>query len=196
MGFIFVVGGVRSGKSRFAEELAGRIGDDVLYVATAGTTTPQGTIDEEMTRRIARHRARRPAGWVTLEEPLDVAGAVKKWLKRHGLPDVVLVDCLTLLLSNWLLNAGEGQSAEADVMARVDELTAFLTEMPCPAIVVSNETGAGIVPTSALGRAFRDLSGMANQQMAARAKEVYVTIAGIPVNIKKLDARLKWRDGP
>lgn len=194
MGLVFVVGGVRSGKSRFAEQLAARAGERVVYVATARMTTREGAVDEEMVDRIERHRKRRPADWITLEEPVDVPGALSAWLRDNEPPAAVLLDCLTLLLTNWLLADEFDAARERVILERVESLATYMDSLPCPAIVVSNETGAGIVPATSLGRTFRDLSGLANQCMATRAKEVYVTLAGIPVDIKALDARSNWRD--
>lgn len=194
MGLVLVIGGARSGKSRFAEQLAARAGERVLYVATAKRTTHDGAIDEEMVDRIERHRGDRPAGWVTLEEPTDVIGALTEWLQHNEPPDAILLDCLTLLLTNWLLGDGGETAVEDDVLERVEQLAEYLDGLPFPAIVVSNETGSGIVPMSSLGRLFRDVSGFANQRVAAGAREVYAAVAGIPVEIKALDARLNWRD--
>lgn len=190
-----VTGGVRSGKSRFAEELASQSGLRVLYVATA--PNPATETDPEMTERIRRHRERRPPTWSTLEEPLQVEKAVREWLTLHEPPDALLLDCLTLLVSNWLLdlwpaerNADEQARVSNAILERARATAGFLAHLPFPVIAVTNEVGWGVVPAHPLGRAFRDLAGLVNQVLAARARKVYVVWAGIPVEIKALDARL------
>ncbi len=177
---IFVLGGARSGKSTFAERVAAELGGPVLYVATgiAG--------DAEMAERIRLHREQRPAGWRTVEEPVNVARATQGAL--GGARTVVFED-LTLLLSN--LMAGPDQtSAEIDGLevraaeeAAGEEL-ALLMQLPAHVVVVSNEVGLGLVPGNALGRAFRDALGRLNQAAAARADEVHFLVAGIPTRIK------------
>jgi len=193
MPLTLILGGVRSGKSRWAEELAGRCGLPILYVATASPHDPvSGDTDTEMQDRIRRHRSRRPPDWITLEEPSDVVGAVDGWCRRHGPPAAVLIDCLTLLLSNWLL-AGEAaedpQHAVDGLLPRIEATAERLAALPCPVFVVSNEVGWGIVPERPLARAFRDLAGLANQIFAARAQQVYVVWAGLPVEVSALTAR-------
>ncbi|MEM9223037.1 MAG: bifunctional adenosylcobinamide kinase/adenosylcobinamide-phosphate guanylyltransferase [Pseudomonadota bacterium] len=163
---ILVLGGARSGKSRYAEHLASKSGRPVTYVATAGPPR-----DAEMTARIAAHQARRPEHWTTVEVATDLAEAVA------GLRSVVLVDCLTLWLTNVLL-------AERDLEAEVDALVAALGTRSGAIIAVSNEVGEGIVPANALGRRFRDLQGMLNQRVAASATDVVKVVAGCAVIIK------------
>lgn len=176
---ILILGGARAGKSAFAQRLARERGGDVLYVATAEAG------DEEMAARIAAHRATRPASWRTLEAPRDVAAAVAA---TPGSYATVLVDCLTLLVSNLLLaHEAEGDAA---LSSRIDgELDAQLARFdagPATWIVVSNEVGLGLVPPTPLGRRYRDLLGRANQRFAARADRVYLLVAGLPVEIKAL----------
>lgn len=176
---ILILGGARAGKSAFAQRLARERGGDVLYVATAEAG------DEEMAARIAAHRATRPSSWRTLEAPRDVAAAVAT---TPGSYATVLVDCLTLLVSNLLLaREAEGDAA---LSSRIDgELDAQLARFdagPATWIVVSNEVGLGLVPPTPLGRRYRDLLGRANQRFAARADRVYLLVAGLPVEIKAL----------
>lgn len=166
-----VVGGARSGKSRFAEELALATGLAPVYVATAGVH------DEEMRARVLDHRSRRDARWTTVEVLLDLAGA----LDAESTPKrVVLVDCLTLWLTNVLIGGG-------DVEAAIDELLTALGRVKGPVILVSNEVGSGIVPDNAISRAFRDHQGRLNQKIAALAHRVTLVVAGLPLDLKKAD---------
>jgi adenosyl cobinamide kinase/adenosyl cobinamide phosphate guanylyltransferase len=161
-----VIGGARSGKSRHAESLMAALPPPWIYVATAQA------LDAEMTERIAAHRARRGAGWTTVEAPRDLAGA----LAAAG-PNPMLIDCLTLWLSNLLL-------AAADCDAEIDRLDQALAQATAPVVLVSNEVGLGIVPDNALARRFRDLQGVLNQRVAARAAKVVLMVAGLPLNLK------------
>jgi adenosylcobinamide kinase / adenosylcobinamide-phosphate guanylyltransferase len=161
-----VLGGARSGKSRYAESLVTAIPGPWIYVATAEAR------DAEMAERIAAHQARRGAGWRTLETPRDIVGA----LTAHGTTPL-LVDCLTLWLANALL-------ASADVDAEIERLEAALEQGSAPLVLVANEVGFGIVPDNALGRRFRDLQGLLNQRIAARADRVVLVVAGLPLTIK------------
>lgn len=180
-----ILGGVRSGKSRFGQELAHRLGnDDVLFVATAESR------DEEMERRIVKHRQSRPDTWRTLEQPLRTGNAIQVC---ELLPKVVLVDCLTLLVSNVLLenesdlDRPEGIAAIEDRMhAEVEDLIAVAKNHGSHLIVVSGEVGMGLVPENALGRLFRDMLGWSNQQLSASANSTYIMVAGLPVNVSSL----------
>lgn len=163
-----ILGGARSGKSRFAEGLATQSGLARAYVATAQA------FDDEMAERIAHHRARRDAAWTTLDAPLDLTEALAQ---AAGDSRIVLVDCLTLWLSNVLL-------AGRDVEAEIDALVSALPRLAGPAILVSNEVGSGIVPENALGRAFRDHQGRLNQRVAAVADRVTLVVAGLPLDLK------------
>ena len=168
----FVIGGCRSGKSRFALKLAESLPQTPrVYVATC---RPE---DEEMRRRVARHQTERGNRWLTEEVPVHLAEAVLKLRAEAG---VILVDCLTLWVSNLMLAEGTA----AAVAAAADELVGSLTPDGCPVVVVSNEVGTGIVPENALARAYRDAVGSVNQQMAACADTVVHMVAGIPVAIK------------
>jgi adenosylcobinamide kinase/adenosylcobinamide-phosphate guanylyltransferase len=164
---VLVLGGARSGKSRHAEALVESWPAPWTYIATAEA------FDAEMAARIAEHRARRPTGWETLEAPRDLPAALA------GVPPArpVLVDCLTLWLSNLLL-------AERDLEAEGERLAAALAQRAGPVVLVSNEVGWGIVPETPLGRRFRDAQGRLNQRMAAVADRVVLVVAGIPVAIK------------
>jgi adenosylcobinamide kinase/adenosylcobinamide-phosphate guanylyltransferase len=162
-----VIGGARSGKSRYAESLIMRVAPPWLYVATAQP------LDNEMAARIAAHRARRDAGWHVAETPRDVAGAVA--VAPAG--SAVLVDCLTLWLSNLML-------AEVDIAAETERLDAVLARATGPVVLVSNEVGLGIVPDNVLARRFRDAQGVLNQRMAARADRVVLMVAGLPLVVK------------
>jgi len=166
-GLTLVLGGARSGNSRFAEDLLTRLPAPWLYIATAQA------LDDEMQARIAHHRARRPDGWETVEVPLDLAPALDA--VAQGRP--VLIDCLTLWLSNLLL-------AGRDVEAETDRLAATLARARGPWVVVANEVGLGIVPDNPLARRFRDAAGRLNQRAAAAADRVVLTVAGLPVEVK------------
>lgn len=174
-----VLGGVRSGKSRFAQDLATRLGgDDVLFVATAEAG------DGEMARRIDHHRKARPSAWKTLECPLGTGQAIAE---TKILPRVVLIDCLTLLVSNVICDghddAGGMDANESRVFAEVDALIDLSVNYPATNfVVVSGEVGSGIVPEHALGRLFRDLLGLANQRLAASATATYWMVAGLAIN--------------
>ncbi len=169
-----VLGGVRSGKSRYAEALGAGLGR-VVFVATATAG------DEDMRAKIARHRAGRPADWTTVEEPLRMRDA----LARAGKADLVIVDCLTLWASNALHAAGEDRAALA---RQINDLCAGLGECASPVVLVSNEVGSGIVPDHPLGRRFRDVLGEVNQRVAALADEVVLLVAGLPLFLKRAGA--------
>ena len=167
-----VTGGARSGKSRFAEKLAEGYAPQRGYIATGQAG------DAEMAERIARHRGRRGSDWETVEEPLELAGAIAR---IDGTYSVVLVDCITLWLSNMLFHC-EGGASEA--LQRVVSFTESFPAFSTPLVIVTNEVGMGIVPEHPLARSFRDLAGEANELIAARADEVYVTISGMPLKLK------------
>lgn len=162
-----IVGGAASGKSRHAERLVEAAARPMIYVATAQA------FDDEMNAKIRDHQARRGEGWTTVEAPLDLASA----LSDAPADSVVLVDCLTLWLSNHLL-------AETDLAAEETRMLDALTTCPAPVVAVSNEVGAGIVPNNALARRFRGAQGKLNQAVAARADLVVTVIAGLPLTLK------------
>jgi adenosylcobinamide kinase / adenosylcobinamide-phosphate guanylyltransferase len=163
-----VLGGARSGKSRYAERLITALPPPWIYVATA---EPR---DAEMAERIALHRARRGTGWQTVEAPYEVAVA----LATTAAGAAVLVDCLTLWLSNRML-------AGADVDAEIDRFEAALDRRAGPVVLVSNEVGFGIVPDNPLARRFRDLQGGLNQRLAARAGRLVLVVAGLPLVVRE-----------
>lgn len=163
-----VLGGARSGKSRYGEALVRSVGSG-LYLATAEAG------DAEMAERIRHHRDRRGAGWETVEEPLALAAA----LRRHAAPGrPILVDCLTLWLSNLM-------AADRDPAAETQALATALGDLAGPVVLVSNEVGLGLVPTTPLGRAFRDEAGRLNQAIAAVADRAVFMVAGLPLVLKE-----------
>jgi adenosylcobinamide kinase / adenosylcobinamide-phosphate guanylyltransferase len=161
-----VLGGARSGKSRFAESVISKGPPPWTYIATAEAG------DQEMAERIAAHRARRTGEWQTVEVPHDLAGALVR-IERGA----VLVDCLTLWLSNRVL-------AAAHVGAEIESLEKAVATRKTPLVLVANEVGLGIVPDNALARRFRDLQGSLNQRMAVHADRVVLMVAGLPLFIK------------
>lgn len=176
---VLVLGGARSGKSAFAQRLADELGDGrVIFVATAQA------LDEEMAERIRRHRRDRPAHWRTVEAPRQVADRLAAaWRDERA----VLLDCLSLLVSNVVLSLGESaglQAVEEEVKRELDGLEALFRSRPASWVIVSNEVGLGVVPPYPAGRLFRDVLGRANQRMAARADEVWLLVAGLPLRLK------------
>jgi len=159
-----LLGGARSGKSALAVEIGRRHGGGVTFLATSPT------IDGDLTARIARHRAERPAGWATIEEPLDVAGALAAAPRDH----LVLVDCLTLWVNN-LVHRGDSDAA---VEALSSTTAAAAADRPAPTVVITNEVGLGVHPETDLGRRYRDLLGRVNQQWARAADVALVLVAG------------------
>jgi adenosylcobinamide kinase/adenosylcobinamide-phosphate guanylyltransferase len=165
-----VLGGARSGKSRHAEALARATGFERIYIATAEA------FDAEMTERIAHHRTQRAGdGWTTVEAPLDLPRQLRQ---QAGPARVVLVDCLTLWLSNLMLGDHPLAPAEAALIAALEAADG-------PVILVSNEVGLGLVPETPLGRAFRDAQGRLNQRLAALAERVQFIAAGLPLTLKE-----------
>lgn len=160
-----MLGGARSGKSRYAEALITRLPSPWVYFATAQA------FDDEMRARIAEHRARRAAEWRTVEAPLALPDAL-----RNAGNAPVLVDCLTLWLTNLILADADLAAAEASLDAALDRAA--------PTVLVSNEVGLGIVPDNALARRFRDHAGRLHQRLAARADRVVFTVAGLPLFVK------------
>jgi adenosylcobinamide kinase / adenosylcobinamide-phosphate guanylyltransferase len=178
-----VLGGVRSGKSAFAEDLARACGTPVLYVATAQVS------DAEMEERVRRHRQRRPAEWTTLEEPHNLAGALGRALNGANAPPSVLVDSLDVWVSNLLLRHEDRDAAELEslVLGQVEQAVEVAQGSAAGVILVSSEVGLSLVPPNALGRRFQDLLGLVNQRVAAAATHVYLVVAGIPVPVKPAD---------
>jgi len=165
-----VLGGARSGKSRFAEGLVAGAGREPVYLATGQA------FDDEMRQRIAEHRARRPAPWRTVDAPLELSPAIAA---EASSTTAILVDCLTLWVTNLLL-------AERDMAGEREALVQTLRDLPRDArvVLVSNEVGLSIVPDNALARAFRDEAGLLHQAVAAVADEVHLVVAGLAVRIK------------
>lgn len=171
---LLLIGGARSGKSRYAQKLAEESGKAPVLIATAAAG------DAEMAARIAKHQADRGAHWRTVEEKIDVAGA----LCREAAPEtIVVVDCLTLWLSNLML-------ASYDVEAARETLAGSVASLAGPAVFVSNEVGLGIVPEGELGRAFRDAQGRLNQRLAEACERVVLIAAGLPLQLKPNAVRL------
>jgi adenosylcobinamide kinase/adenosylcobinamide-phosphate guanylyltransferase len=164
---VLVGGGARSGKSRYALQLARRHGPRLVFLATAEP------LDKEMEVRIARHRAERPTEFSTIEEPLEIGRAI-----RSAEADAIVVDCLTLWLSNVMLSFGR------DIDADIESVAEAVSSSPATVILVTNEVGAGIIPENTLGRDFRDRSGILNQRMAAVSDEVYWMVFGCPMRVK------------
>jgi adenosylcobinamide kinase/adenosylcobinamide-phosphate guanylyltransferase len=161
-----VLGGARSGKSRYAESLIAVLPPPWIYVATAQA------LDAEMAARISAHRARRGAGWTTVEAPRELAAT----LTAHATVPI-LVDCLTLWLSNLMM-------ADAEIDGEIDRLDRALAKATAPVALVANEVGSGIVPDNALARRFRDQQGLLNQRIAAQADHVVLMVAGLPLSLK------------
>lgn len=178
--FIFITGAARSGKSFFAEKMAARLKGEVTYIATCVPA------DDEMRDRVARHQSRRPQSWRTIEEDLEPARVIKDF-DQPG--NIFLLDCLTLLVSNLILQPGE-ERGEEEVLERIAELARVSYESASHVIIVSNEVGWGIVPGDPLSRLYRDIIGRANQKMALSADEAYLTVAGIPIELKALAANI------
>jgi adenosylcobinamide kinase/adenosylcobinamide-phosphate guanylyltransferase len=165
---VLVIGGQRSGKSRFAEELVARSGRRPVYIATATAG------DDEMAARIAAHRERRGDAWMAIEAPLNLPAA----LGRAAAGDAaVLVDCLTLWLANLI-------AAERDIAAESEALVAALSAADCPVVVVTNEVGAGVIPDNALARRYADALGTLNQLVAEAVGRVVLIAAGRPLLVK------------
>ncbi len=176
---VFVLGGARSGKSAYAEARATRTGRGVRYVATAAEPGAEGTPDDpEFSDRIAVHRARRPAHWLTVEPGLDLADTV-----REAGDDCLIIDCLTLWLTR-LFHPPGGPGPVPGWTGYLDAFEAALSHARAPVLIVSNEIGLGVVPLGAETRRFVDELGRLNQRIAACADEVIMMVAGIPVQVK------------
>lgn len=168
----YITGGARSGKSRYAQSLAEACPGPLLYVATAGIH------DAEMAERVRLHQADRADRWSTLEEPLWLAERLPAASAGQG---ALLLDCVTLWLTNLLFHHGE---EVAPVLAEVDRFIATLAQLQAPLFLVSNEVGAGIVPDHPLGRLFRDLAGTVNQRLAAVSDQAWLVVSGLPLRLK------------
>jgi len=175
---IFLLGGARSGKSYYAETWAKDHGDQVLYVATAEA------FDDDMKERVAHHQHDRPAHWQTLEAPRQTYQHIANFPTGY---DTVLLDCVTFLTSNILLELSESATqteANNAVLNQIDALLDVYDSSDATWLMVSNEVGMGVVPPTQLGRFFRDMLGRANQRIAQRADEVLLLVAGLPWKLK------------
>ena len=168
---ILITGGCRSGKSRYAVDLAKELNKKTVYIATMTFK------DAEMKERIKAHQKARPAEWQTVEEGKDIDTIL---MNLNGLCDVVLLDCLTMMTSNLLLELND----EKKVIQQIESLLKVIDDSDMTVLVVTNEVGSGIVPDKKLGRNFRDLAGCVNQLFAQAADEVYLMVAGIGLKIK------------
>ena len=179
---ILLLGGARSGKSTYAQELAKKMSPKVLFVATADAG------DEDMRRRIGNHKLKRPPGWRTLEATAGIGKAVEKEIKDA---EVVVIDCITLLIGNLFgyfdeksFDTIEDSLIEKEINREVDDLLKYLRQAQASFIIVTNEVGLGIVPDNRMGRLYRDFLGSVNRQLAREADEVYLMTAGIPLRVK------------
>lgn len=169
--FILIIGGARSGKTAFSEQIARKKGKKFVYVATLVS------LDSEMKERVKKHKGRRSSIWKTIEEPLNILSVLKKEDEKQK---VILIDCITLLLNNWIMRGFK----ESQIETKVKEIALFCKICKSSVIIVSNEVGAGIIPANKLGRLFRDIEGKTNQILAKYADNVYFMIAGIGMKIK------------
>jgi len=175
--FILILGGIRSGKSRFAQSMAAKLRKKVLFVATAEA------LDAEMAFRIGEHKKARPKSWRTLEININVGQKLEGQIADA---DVVLLDCLTLLVSNVIIGDGKSSASVAQkrVVSEIEDLVKCIDKCEGTFIIVSNEVGLGLMPANKLGRLYCDCLGRANQLLARHASEVYFMVSGIPIAIK------------
>lgn len=183
MSLILVMGGTRSGKSSFAENLVDKLSDNVAYLATAQS------LDQEMEERINIHKKRRPNNWTTYEEAFNIPEIIYNIKNKHN---VILLDCLTMLGSNLLLKDLDFEKISTEILIEKEDF--ILKEMrkivdcvadgDCKLVVVSSEVGLGLVPPDVISRAYRDIIGKCNQLLAEKAEKVFFVWAGLPVQIK------------
>lgn len=174
-----ILGGARSGKSSFAQHLASKTGSKVLFIATASP------LDEEMRQRIEMHRKKRPKNWRTMEVPLDVGKKIEGAVDDA---DVVILDCITLLINN-VFEKCRGEKArveilEKEVSTEIKELLKCIARVDANFTIVSNDVGMGIVPANKTARIYRDILGKTNQELVKHSDTVYFMIAGVPIQIK------------
>jgi adenosylcobinamide kinase/adenosylcobinamide-phosphate guanylyltransferase len=167
-----ITGGTRSGKSRLAQTVAGTRKGKKIFVATACA------FDEEMKDRIQRHREERGERFITIEEPYDPGIAIKN---LSEVPSVIIIDCLTVWMGN-MLHVFDNKQVEID--EKVKNLFSVLDFPPCDLVIVTNETGMGIVPDNTLARKFRDFAGEINRMVSGKADNVYLCVCGIPITVK------------
>ena len=179
---ILVIGGARSGKCRFAQELALKSGEPVLFVATAEAG------DEEMRHRIEEHQRERPGAWSTLEATTRIGSQI---MHKIGGARVVIVDCITLLVNNIFSRHSDQTGEQIDaplieekVTSEISELVECINRIDASFIIVTNEVGMGVVPANKMGRLYRDLLGKANQLLAQQADEIYLMVAGLPMKLR------------
>lgn len=179
---LLILGGARSGKSHYAQELGLKLPQPVLFVATAEAG------DEEMRQRIEEHRKARPSTWSTLEVTTHVGNQIRQ---KIGKAPTVIVDCITLLVNNVFRQHSDPDGElidasliEKEVMAEISELVDCINQVNAGFIIVSNEVGLGLVPANRIGRLYRDLLGRANQILAQQVDEIYLMVAGLPLQIK------------
>ncbi|KPU27724.1 cobinamide kinase [Caloranaerobacter sp. TR13] len=183
--FILITGGARSGKSTLAERLAKELGKNVVYIATA---IP---FDEGMIDRIEKHKNSRPKEWATIEKykSFDELINNKDFIKA----DIILLDCITLMITNLLLESGldfdrcsmsDVEKVEKNIIDEIEKMLFTIEKFNKRLIIVTNEVGMGVVPTFRLGNIFRDIAGRVNQYLAKQAQDVYLTVSGIPIKIK------------
>lgn len=175
---ILITGGVRSGKSYFAEKLAEKLGHKITFIATAQS------LDSEMAERITKHRTERPFHWKTYEEPYQVTQIIQKAGQEA---EVIIMDCLTLLISNFMKDFKEeakNQKLSDTIIRKIKDLIRESSRCRATVVIVSNEVGLGLVPANPMGRFFRDILGKANQLVASQSDLVYLLVAGIPIQIK------------
>lgn len=181
---VTIIGGARSGKSSLAVDLARRYGRRVLFAATAQA------LDAEMEERIRAHRLERPSGWETAEAPVQVAAAIETCGRES---DTVIVDCITLLLSNLMSQAEIPESALTSAADReIDLLLGTYRTLNATFLIVTNEVGLGIVPAFPAGRVYRDVLGRVNRRLVEASDQALLLVAGIPVDLRKLRAEISW----
>ncbi len=169
---LLVLGGCRSGKSRYAEEWLNSRFQRKLFIATLATSN-----DQEMKTRVALHRQRRDASWQTVEEPLRLAAIIRG---KQSEVDAILIDCLSMWISNCLF----AEMSDTAIEEEVQQLALAVQKLTVPVVMVANEVGLGLVPDNPLGRRFRDLAGLTNQQLAAACTKVIFVAAGLPLPLK------------
>ncbi len=176
----FIIGGTRSGKSAFAMQIAKRH-ENVCYVATINSAQISQINDDELLQRIQNHQNNRPANWKPIEAPLELDKVISR---LNGESDVILIDCITIYITNMLLDNLKADEKEKYIIEAINRLCVVCKKVSPYVIIVSNEVGYGIVPDNPLARRFRDIAGYANQLIAKEADSVFLVTAGIETKIK------------